>query len=73
MAYRVPLAEDAPFSVQLKHLADEELLDFWAETQQLEHLLLRDHRVGTPDFERQIVLELQLRSCYQEGKSSSLS
>lgn len=64
MARRVPMAEDTSFSLQLKSLADEELLDFWAETQQIENVLWKEHVIGDhPDFERLIVLELQLRSC----------
>ncbi len=66
MAYRIPLAEDAPFALQIKNLADEELLDFWAETQQIEGLIRKNfHQNVTPafDYERLIVFELQLRSC----------
>ena len=66
MAYRIPLAEDTPFALQLKNLADEELLDFWEETQQIESVLRRDFQQNVApaqDYERLIVLELQLRSC----------
>lgn len=64
MARRVPMAEEASFSVQLKSLANEELLDFWAESQQIESVLRRECTFhGTQDYERLIVLELQLRSC----------
>lgn len=64
MARRAPMAEETSFVVQLKNLADEELLDFWAESQQIENLLRKETTFhGTQDFERLIVLELQLRSC----------
>ena len=32
MATRLSPADEAPFNIQIKNLADEELLDFWAET-----------------------------------------
>lgn len=64
MARRIPMAEEASVAVQLKSLANEELLDFWAESQQVEGLLRRELMFGgNQDFERLIVLELQLRSC----------
>ena len=34
MATRLSPADEAPFNIQIKNLADEELLDFWEETQQ---------------------------------------
>lgn len=74
MAYRIPLAEDAPFALQIKNLADEELLDFWEETQQIENVLRRDfqHQIApAQDYERLIVLELQLRSCSRSGASQA--
>ena len=36
MATRLSPADEAPFNIQIKNLADEELLDFWEETQQIE-------------------------------------
>ncbi len=65
MGYRIPLAEDASFPLQIKNLADEELLDFWAETQQIEGLIRKNLQNVTPafDYEQLIVFELQLRSC----------
>ncbi len=66
MGQRLPLTDDTPFILQLKSLNDVELLDFWEETQQVEHavrgLLDRD-TVLSPDYERMILMELQLRSC----------
>ena len=46
---------------------NEELLDFWAETQQIEGMMQQEYpqAVDSQDYERLIVLELQLRSCNQ--------
>jgi len=53
---------------QVKNLADEELLDFWQETQQLAKML--DEQKPTdveynPEYERVILQELKLRKCYK--------
>ncbi len=51
---------------QIKTLGDQELLDFWEETQQLERLLTEAPGVIQPsshDYERLILTELQLRFC----------
>ncbi|MEG2140326.1 MAG: hypothetical protein RRY20_06020 [Bilophila sp.] len=69
MATRLVPADDAPFNVQIKDLADEELLDFWEETQQIESVLRAEYQqavVPAQDYERLIVLELQLRSCQRQ-------
>ena len=69
MAHRLPPSEDIPFNMQIKSLADEELLDFWEETQQIENSLRSEYQQPvTPvqDYERLIVLELQLRSCQRQ-------
>lgn len=66
MAHRIPLAEEAPFALQIKSLGDEELLDFWEQTQHIEGMLRQEYQqtvVPAQDYERLIVLELQLRSC----------
>lgn len=66
MAQRLPAVDDTPFSLQIKELADEELLDFWEQTQQIESALRAEYQgnvVPAQDYERLIVLELQLRSC----------
>ncbi len=71
MANFLPQAEDIPFAMQIKNLADEELLDFWEETQQLENAIRSEYQQAiTPmqDYERMIVQELQLRS-YQQGNT----
>ena len=52
---------------QVKSLGDEELLDFWEETQQLTKLLDQEDPLESvdynPEYERIIIQELQLRSC----------
>lgn len=69
MATRLTPADESPFNIQIKNLADEELLDFWAETQQIESSLRAEYHqpvVPVQDYERLIVLELQLRSCQRQ-------
>lgn len=69
MAHRLPPVDDTPFSLQIKMLADDELLDFWEETQQIENVLRAEYQqnvVPAQDYERLIVLELQLRSCQRQ-------
>lgn len=64
MATRTAFPEEQPFSVRLKSLADDELLDIWEETQELEHILREEWNAElelAPEYERQIVQELQLR------------
>jgi len=66
---------------QIKSLGDDELLDFWEETQHLTKLmgdaasltgelpLLGDLPAGerlNPEYERLILQELQVRSCRRE-------
>lgn len=51
---------------QIKTLGDQELLDFWEETQQLERLLTENsggQQASSLDYERLILTELQLRFC----------
>ncbi|MBU1229616.1 MAG: hypothetical protein KKA55_02165 [Proteobacteria bacterium] len=55
---------------QIKSLGDDELLDFWEETQHLLKLMnseepISDERVH-PEYERLILQELQVRSCRGE-------
>lgn len=53
---------------QVKNLANEELLDFWEETQQLAKMLEEQKPTDVeynPEYERVILQELQLRSCYK--------
>ena len=66
MATRLCEIDDIPFNLQIKGLGDEELLDFWEQTQHIENVLLSEYQaniVPAQDYERLIVLELQLRSC----------
>ena len=66
MATRLSPADEAPFNIQIKNLADEELLE---ETQQIESALRAEYQqtvVPVQDYERLIVLELQLRSCQRQ-------
>lgn len=54
-----------PFDKRVKTLADNELLEIWEETQQLEDLLrtqMQTDLAMAPEYERLIVSELQLRS-----------
>ena len=58
--------EGFPLEVQLKTLGDEELLDFWEETQYLERFLTQDGTEETgfdQEYERLILQELMVRSC----------
>ena len=65
MAQSTPFPDDMPFSQRVKSLADEELLEIWEETQQVEQLLHQEMRTTVslaPEYERAIVEELRLRS-----------
>ena len=60
-----PFVADEPFDKRVKTLADNELLEIWEETQQLEDLLrtqMQTDLAMAPEYERLIVSELQLRS-----------
>ena len=60
-----PFVDDEPFDKRVKTLADNELLEIWEETQQLEDLLrtqMQPDLAMAPEYERLIVSELQLRS-----------
>ncbi|MEF2144497.1 MAG: hypothetical protein V3573_03545 [Desulfovibrionaceae bacterium] len=67
MARYILPADDVSFEEQIKTLADDELLDFWEETQQLARMTHADAAPEgleySPEFERLILLELQMRSC----------
>ena len=68
MGQRLPLIDDMPFLLQIKSLNDNELLDFWAETQHIETVMRTEFDreiMFAPDYERLILIELQLRSCRQ--------
>lgn len=58
----------ATLEEQVKNLADEELLDFWQETQQLAKMIDENEPTDleyNPEYERVILQELQLRTCYK--------
>ena len=58
-------SDSYPIQDQLKTLADDELLDFWEETQVLERFLEEEGGEAQfeQDYEQLIIQELQLRSC----------
>lgn len=66
MARYIPQSSHFPLEEQIKTLGDDELLDFWEETQFLEKMLGEDAGVDetpTLEYERIILQELQFRSC----------
>jgi hypothetical protein len=61
-----PDSDQFPLEDQIKTLADEELLDFWEETQYLERALIEDalpEPANSQEYERAILHELMLRGC----------
>jgi hypothetical protein len=65
MAHFYPALANIPLEEQLKSLEDDELLDIWEESHQLDKILERENRSTAPsmEYERLIVQELQLRTC----------
>jgi len=71
MAQYANFIDDHSLEEQLKALEDDELLDFWEETQHLarmfrgedEYLSSHSDPVYDPEYERLIVQELQVRRC----------
>ena len=67
MARLFPFPDDLPLSMQIRSLGDEELLDFWEETQFVERALAdADDDLppsGHVEYERVILRELMLRTC----------
>ncbi len=62
----IPFSDEEPFVKRVKSLADDELLEIWEETQQIESLLCTEFQTDltfAPDSETLIVQELRLRSC----------
>jgi len=58
--------DNYPLEEQIKILADEDLLDFWEETQHLDRFLEEEAGVrddSSLEYERLILQELRLRSC----------
>ncbi|WP_428559706.1 MAG: hypothetical protein ACP59X_14800 [Solidesulfovibrio sp. DCME] len=61
-----PDADQFPLEDQIKNLGDDELLDFWEETQYLERMLVEEDNAEpnhSVEYERVILQELMLRSC----------
>lgn len=60
--------DEYPLADQIKALGDDELLDFWEETQYLDRFL--EDEIQTQgeygvEYERLILQELQIRSCFR--------
>lgn len=75
MANLLPFPEETPLAMQIKSLGDEELLDFWEETQVLERFLkegtsIQEH--NSLQYEKLILQELQLRSCRRCAATAQL-
>ena len=61
----MPFPDEKPFAERVKNLAEDELLEIWEETQQIECMIsaeLHTEITIAPDYERLIVEELRLRS-----------
>lgn len=74
MGMAMPFAEDDPFEKKVKSLADDELLEIWVESQQMENILsMRLHAgfVLESSYEEVIVNELFLRVGKRLAQSSS--
>jgi hypothetical protein len=65
MAQFYPALANISLEDQIKSLEDDELLDIWEESHQLDRFLERENRFSAPsmEYERLIVQELQLRNC----------
>lgn len=66
-----PFDENIPLESKLKCLPDEDLLDVWLESQQIEAMLdanLPWHDFPGENFEAVILQELSLRASRKQGK-----
>ncbi len=66
MAQFFPYFENITLVEQIKNLPNDELLDFWEETQYLDEYLEKDLEMvplASPEYERAVLQELQIRSC----------
>ena len=64
----VPFADEEPFSERVKNLKNQDLLEIWEETQQIENLLRSEIQAEislAPDYEQTNIDELRLRSSRQ--------
>ncbi|MBN2140083.1 MAG: hypothetical protein PHV85_11425 [Desulfovibrionaceae bacterium] len=71
MAKFSPFEEHLSIEDQVKSLGDDELLDFWEESQLLARFLNQDDGGPlefrySPEYEQAIVQELQIRSCRKQ-------
>lgn len=65
MARSTPFTDEVSFELRIKFLADEELLDVWVETQELEELLREEWGTEVelaPEYEKIIINELRVRA-----------
>lgn len=70
MGQYAAFSDHASLEEQVRNLADEELLDFWEETQQLAKMLDQEDVEDleyNPEYERVILQELQYRT-YSKGQ-----
>ncbi len=66
MAQFFPYFENATVMDQIKTLPNEDLLDFWEETQFLDKAMEKEFEqtpVYSLEYEKAVLQELQLRSC----------
>lgn len=71
----LPFSDEEPFTERIKTLGDDELLEIWEETQQIESLLCSELQTDisiAPDYEKVIVEELRLRSGRKASEKLSL-
>lgn len=64
MASAIPFDDDLPFEEKVKCLADEELLEIWAESQEMESYMGRhvpSDLLIAPSYEQAIIHELTIR------------
>lgn len=64
MGRAIPFSEDETLEEKVKCLADEELLEIWAESQQIEAMIAANFPNGAitpPNMEQAIINELLLR------------
>ncbi|MFO8032358.1 MAG: hypothetical protein R6U22_07420 [Desulfohalobiaceae bacterium] len=65
MAQFFPYFEEVSVAEQIKSLPNDELLDFWEETQYIDKFMEREEPapVYSLEYERAVLQELQIRSC----------
>ena len=75
MGQYLPEENDYPLEAQVKTLGDDELLDFWEETQHIERSITWFSQFAPfnqLEFERIILQELMLRSCMRGAGGPNL-